>query len=175
MVLLNIKTKKDRVASQIKLRDAGFYSGPIDGLWGEKSEQAYKEYLESENLPIAMSPIGDIPWWRTRRGQGLLTMLLGFAGMFIPALSGVDTGQIVDIVWSNLDSVDVIIEKSGEIITAIGLIWSIIGAKNARAPIDNNLVAKIGGKEIRLPKRTYNSPDEVKSIVERAKGWFANS
>lgn len=173
IVILKTDTKKNRVTSQLILRDKGFYTGPIDGLWGKKSEAAYDEYLAQQNLPLAIAPIGDIPWWRTRRAQGLLTLILGAAAVFLPGFDSEQAAQITTIIWDNLDSVEVIIQKSGEIIAAAGLIWSIIGARGAKAPIDPNLVARFGKTEIRLPKRTYESADEVVSVVDRVKGLFS--
>ena len=174
-MILKTETKKDRVESQLLLRDAGFYSGPVDGLWGKKSEAAYERYLEEQNLPIAIAPVGDIPWWKTRRGQGFITLILGAAAVFIPGVDSGEVTEITNIIWSNLDSIEIVIQKSGEIIAAAGLIWSIIGARGAKAPIDPNLVAQFGTHEIRLPKRTYDSPDQVVSVVDRVKGLFSGS
>lgn len=174
-MILSTSTKKDRVESQLKLKDLGFDPGPIDGQWGKKSEAAYEAYLSTQNFPIVIAPIADIPWWKTRRAQGLVTLLLGFAAAFIPGFESADAAQVTDIVWSNIESVEIIIQKAGEVIAAAGLIWSIIGARGAKAPIDPNLVAKFGETEIRLPKRTYTSADEVKTgnFMTRAKGLFS--
>lgn len=176
MKFLKIETKKDRVESQIFLRDNGYYSGRVDGLWGTKSELAYQQYLEQNDLPVEIAPKGAIPWWKTRRGQGLFTLLLGGIAVFIPGFESESVSQITNIIWANIDSVELIIQKSGEVIAAAGLIWSIIGARGAKAPVDPNLVAKVGTHEIRLPKRIYESTDDVsKSVVDRVKGWFADS
>lgn len=174
-MILSTATKKDRVESQLKLKDFGFDPGPIDGLWGKKSEAAYEAYLSSQDLPMVIAPVGDIPWWKTRRAQGLVTLLLGFAATFIPGFESADASQVTDIIWTNIDSVEIIIQKAGEVVAAAGLIWSIIGARGAKAPIDPNLVAKFGDTEIRLPKRTYTSAEEVKTgnFMSRAKGHFS--
>jgi hypothetical protein len=177
--MLNIETKRDKIEAQLKLKEMGYYTGPIDGLWGKKSEEAYKEYINDQKIPLAVVPKGDIPWWKTRRAKGLVTLILGGIVYFIPGAESFETGKAVDIVWSNIDTIESIIEQIGTLIAAGGLIWSMIGAKNAKAPIDKNLVAKIGEKEIRLPKKTYVSVDEFdneknRSVTDRARGWFAD-
>jgi len=43
-------TGSDVEKLQQKLQELGFYSGPIDGLFGQGVEQAVKDYEESEGL-----------------------------------------------------------------------------------------------------------------------------
>jgi hypothetical protein len=176
-MIFKLETKKDRVEAQLKLRDLGFYLGPIDGLWGLKSEKAYEDYLNSIEPSLAVVPKGAIPWWKTRRARGALVLIAGLAAMFIPGMDTADTTEIVDIVFTNMDSIQIVIEQVGKLIAAVGAIWSIIGARGATAPIDSNLIAKIGEKEIRFSKKTYSSADEVPTgtFVDRARGWFGET
>lgn len=39
------------VEKQKILKDAGLYSGDLDGIWGPKSEEAFKKYEESRSIP----------------------------------------------------------------------------------------------------------------------------
>lgn len=52
-------SKEEILELQTKMKEMGFYNGSIDGLWGPKSEAAYKEYSISNegniNLSIAWS------------------------------------------------------------------------------------------------------------------------
>jgi hypothetical protein len=52
-------SKEEILELQTKMKEMGFYNGSIDGLWGPKSEAAYKEYSVSNegniNLSIAWS------------------------------------------------------------------------------------------------------------------------
>lgn len=41
------------VEKQKILKDAGLYSGDLDGIWGPKSEEAFKKYEESKATPAA--------------------------------------------------------------------------------------------------------------------------
>jgi len=51
-------TGSDVEKLQQKLQELGFYSGPIDGLFGQGVEQAVKDYEDSEGLaPDGVLPI----------------------------------------------------------------------------------------------------------------------
>jgi hypothetical protein len=39
------------VEKQKMLKDAGLYSGDLDGIWGPKSDEAFKKYEESRSIP----------------------------------------------------------------------------------------------------------------------------
>jgi peptidoglycan hydrolase-like protein with peptidoglycan-binding domain len=39
---------KDVIAEQIALRDLGYYTGRIDGIWGPLTDAAYKQYLSDQ-------------------------------------------------------------------------------------------------------------------------------
>jgi hypothetical protein len=41
------------VEKQKMLKDAGLYSGDLDGIWGSKSEEAFKKYEESKATPTS--------------------------------------------------------------------------------------------------------------------------
>jgi peptidoglycan hydrolase-like protein with peptidoglycan-binding domain len=48
-------TGSDVEKLQQKLQELGFYSGPIDGLFGQGVEQAVKDYEDSRLLPLINS------------------------------------------------------------------------------------------------------------------------
>jgi len=45
-------TPADRSAIQTRLRDAGFYHGPVDGKWGKQTEAALRAYQKDRKLDV---------------------------------------------------------------------------------------------------------------------------
>ena len=166
-----LNTKEDRYAAQVKLKELGYYSGPLDGIWGKNSVAAYDAYQKDQNLEIALTPAQEVPWWQARRVKGLLTeysgLILGILGavsIFVPVLKEIDYQTIFAIILQNADTIDTLILGLGGLMMAIGRVVNVVGSFKARAPIDSTYVAKIGGKDIRIPSNT----------IDKAKGNFSS-
>jgi len=43
-------------AVQVELRRRGFYRGPIDGVWGRRTELAFQDFERSRNLAVTTTP-----------------------------------------------------------------------------------------------------------------------
>lgn len=164
-----LDTKENRYAAQVKLKELGYYSGPLDGIWGKKSVAAYDAYQKDQNIEIALTPSPEVPWWQTRRIKGLLTeysgLILGALGavsIFVPSLKEIDYQAIFAIVVQNADAIDTLIIGIGGLMMAFGRIVNVIGSVKAQAPIDPSYVARIGGKDIRLPS------------IDKVKGHFSS-
>ncbi|NCC23028.1 MAG: hypothetical protein EOM26_11310 [Alphaproteobacteria bacterium] len=92
---------------------------------------------------VAPAPVS--PWWLSRGVWGSLLTLVavgaGFLGM------GFDADAATDALMPIVEAVPLVI-------AAIGAVISWWGRKNAKAPIDPTLVARIGAHDIRLPVRS---------------------
>ena len=119
--------------------------GPADdGLWGPVTDRAYQFYWQSRPVSIGIpvvAPAPIQPWWISRGMWGpLLTLVAvaaGFAGM------GFDAEAATDALMP-------IVETIPLVLAAIGAVISWWGRKNAKAPIDPTLVARLGGHDLRL-------------------------
>jgi hypothetical protein len=167
---MSFSTKEQRYEAQVKLKELGYYSGPLDGIWGKNSVAAYDAYQKDLNIEIPLTPSAEVPWWQARRVKGLITEYSGFivgalgiASLFIPTLREIDYKAIMDIVVANADTLDSVILGVGGLMVAIGRIVNIIGSFKAEAPIDPTYIANIGGKAIRFP-----------SSIDKAKGHFSS-
>lgn len=132
---------------QRELNSQGYGPVQVDGWFGPATKAA----LEDREQDLAQMPAPAKPWWRTKRMQGAVTVLMGLAALFVPALREVDTAYLIELIWSNLDHVEAIITAVGALVTAAGTIWGVFGAATAKAPVDGTLVARVGDRELRLP------------------------
>ncbi len=172
----------------------GKYSEDTEILQRELIEQGYLPPLNSKGEPsddgwlgpatlkalrereqdLAEMPAPAKPWWRTKRGQGFVTLVVGSAALFIPALREVDTAYLIELIWDNLDHVDAIISAGGALITAGGAIWATIGAARAKAPIDPHLLLP----GVRLPDRVRRSgrqaPAQSMSADSERRGYWGD-
>jgi peptidoglycan hydrolase-like protein with peptidoglycan-binding domain len=178
MTSIDQLSRDDLKAMQERLSDLGFDPGRIDGIWGPRTGRAYDAYLASRqgveiSVPI-VTPAPARPWWRTKRGQGFVTLVVGSAALFIPALREVDTAYLIELIWDNLDHVDAIISAGGALITAGGAIWATIGAARAKAPIDPHLLLP----GVRLPDRVRRSgrqaPAQSMSADSERRGYWGD-
>lgn len=143
---------------------AGGYLAPLNGD-GKASDDGWfgpatRAALQRRELDLAELPLSPVPWWRTRRMKGLVLAAFGLAGFFVPSLREVDTGYLVDLLWENLDHVEQILTALGALATVAGTIWSAIGAAKAKAPVDPTLVARVAGRDVRLPSRLRVPADD---------------
>ncbi|NCC29238.1 MAG: hypothetical protein EOM22_14145 [Gammaproteobacteria bacterium] len=90
--------------------------------------------------------------------QGVLTAVVGLIALFVPALREVDTAYLIELIWDNLDHVEAIITAVGALATAAGTVWGMFGAVTAKAPVDPMLVARVRGRDVRLPARGVRKP-----------------
>ena len=117
-----------------------------DGIWGPVTIRAYEAYWKSRPVSIAVpiiAPAPVRPWWLSRGVWGSLLTLVavgaGFAGM------GFDAEAATDAVMP-------IVETIPLLLAGIGAVLSWWGRRNAKAPIDKTLVARIGGRDIRIDR-----------------------
>jgi hypothetical protein len=110
-----------------------------DGKWGPLTDAAYTSYWASRQAEISVpvvAPAPEQPWWVSGTHWSLIAIvasgLLGLAGY------AVDSGELTQ----TLATVAA---------TIAGIIGMIRNAKR-KAPIDQSLVARVGGRDIRLPQ-----------------------
>lgn len=114
---------------QIEINNSGIDSIAVDGVYGPKTESAYKELMRLssiggmfEEVPV---PVAAKPWWTSRALiGGISTILVGLAGL---AGWSIDTSGTTEIIFS--------------IATLVAGILSYVGTIKRKAPIDSTLVA----------------------------------
>jgi peptidoglycan hydrolase-like protein with peptidoglycan-binding domain len=123
---------------QQTLRDLGFYDGEVDGVWAYRTAWAYAEYWRNRNgaeinVPV-VGPAPAEPWWESRAMQGALaTIIVSLAGVAGYVL---DSGEVAALILAAS--------------TLVSGIWSAYGTKNRRNPIDQTLVARFQGEDVRI-------------------------
>ena len=128
---------------QINLNDLGYGPLTIDGIYGPKTDAAFRKQSQEEIIPEVIYPPVAKPWWTSRAVLGLLASVLALlAGRFG---FEVNDGQITDILLKA-------VELGGLALAA----W---GTVRRSAPIDPTLVARVGTRDLRLPVRTHGTPD----------------
>lgn len=141
----------------------------VDGIFGELTKAALEIYMQS----LEEKPLPSKPWWESRRGRGMAKLVAGtlvtIIGMFWAGASGVDAGQAVDLVYEAGPLVQQLIEIAGALLAAFGFGQSYWGAIKAERPLDSTLVAKVKGKEVRLPskQKDNNKMSEVDEWLGR--------
>lgn len=153
-------TKTETIALQRDLHALGYYSGPIDGIYGPNTERAYRDYWASRpveiNVPV-VTPESATPWWTSRGVWGslisLVAVVAGIAG------HGFDAQEAADAIMPLVELVPLVLG-------AIGGLLAWWGRTNAKAPIDPTLVARVGTRDIRLPGRVRRDPVQTRSDTE---------
>lgn len=150
-------TKAERQSVQRELIRLG-YLAPFrsdgqpsdDGIWGPRTDAAYGEYINATTnySTLIVKPSVAKPWWLTRRAIGAVIALAGLAAQGFGY--AIDADQTTDLVMQG-------IELGGEIVTYVGALIAMIGAWNAKAPIDPTLVAP--NVRIAVPSRRVRSDE----------------
>jgi hypothetical protein len=120
-----------------------------DGIWGPVTIAAYASYWASRPVEISVpvvSPAPAIPWWMTRRAIGSIVAVAGLAAQF--AGYRIDTDATTDMIVNG-------VELLGEVLTYVGVLVAWWGGLKAKSPIDQTLVARLGGRDVRLPQRLH--------------------
>lgn len=152
-------SKAERAKIQRDLIRLGFLDQTLpngrpadDGIWGKATISAYSQYWASRPVSISVpvvAPAPVQPWWISRGVWGSLLTLVavgaGFAGMGFDAKAATD--KLMPI-----------IETIPLVLAAIGAVVSWWGRKNAQAPVDPTLVARVHGRDIRLGLRHHPLP-----------------
>lgn len=144
--------KAERAKIQRELIQTGFLDPVLpsgrpadDGIWGPITDHAYSQYWASRPVEIAVpivAPAPVKPWWLTRRAIGLT---IGLAGLIAQGFGySIDSDQATEIVIRG-------IELGGEVMTYVGALIAAVGAWRAQAPIDPTLLARVRGRDVRLP------------------------
>lgn len=122
-----------------------------DGIWGPVTIRAYEQYWASRPVSIGIPVIAPAPvrpWWLSRGMWGpLLTLAAvgaGFAGM------GFDAEKATDALMPILEVIPLVL-------AAVGAVISWWGRKNAKAPVDPTLMARIGGHDLRFGRMRRHS------------------
>lgn len=152
---------------------------PINGKFGPLTAAATSAYEEWLLHQPAAPPV---PWWTTGRMKGMLTewsgIILGVMGvlsMFMPSIRHINFEEILNTVIDNSDHIDSIIVSVSALMVVVGRIWSTIGSVKAKAPIDTNLVARIGKHEITLAKASGQKAPINTKTVDDYLGSFKSS
>ena len=128
---------------QINLNDLGYGPLTVDGIYGPKTDAAFRKQTQENITPEVIYPPVAKPWWTSRAVLGLLASVLALlAGRFG---FEVNDGQITDILLKA-------VELGGLALAA----W---GTVRRSAPIDPTLVARVGTRDLRLPVRTHGAAD----------------
>ena len=128
---------------QINLNDLGYGPLTVDGIYGPKTDAAFRKQTQENITPEVIYPPVAKPWWTSRAVLGLLASVLALlAGRFG---FEVNDGQITDILFKA-------VELGGLALAA----W---GTVRRSAPIDPTLVARVGTRDLRLPVRTHGAAD----------------
>jgi hypothetical protein len=108
-----------------------------DGIYGKKTKDVYKAWLDRDSVMPSVTPTPAKPWWQSRAVLGLLTVGLAWAAGKAGWL--IDDEQITQILL--------------HVMEAVGLIVAAIGTARRSAPIDPTLVMRLPNRDVRLPVR----------------------
>jgi hypothetical protein len=131
----------------------------IDGYFGPITQKALDAYM----FELEQKPLPEKPWWNSNRGKGMAKIGVGIVvsivAVFWAGAENIDVAQSIDLIYEAGPQIDqaiqvgkTLIEIGGALLVAFGFGQSAIGAIKAKQPLDPTLVAKVKGKEIRLPK-----------------------
>lgn len=108
-----------------------------DGIYGPKTQRAHQAHLDAiDTTPVPnITPVAAKPWWTSKALLGIIAA--GIAWCISRYGLNIDTDEITGILVN-------ITEVAGAALAIYGTI------KN-RAPIDPTLVARVAGRDVRLP------------------------
>lgn len=131
-------TKAEVTQIQRQLKEAGYYTGRIDSIYGKKTHDAYQAWLNA-NTPEAMptpAPAAAKPWYLSRAIVGILVALVA----------------VVVRNWG----VEIDVEEATTLAVGIGgLVVALVGTIRRSAPIDPTLIAP----GVRYPSTPTVSPE----------------
>ena len=128
---------------QINLNDLGYGPLTVDGIYGPKTDAAFRKQTQENITPEVIYPPVAKPWWTSRAVLGLLASVLA---MIAGRLGwNIDDGQITEMLL-----------KATEL---GGLALAAWGTIRRSAPIDPTLVARVGARDVRLPVRSHGTTD----------------
>ncbi len=117
-------TKAEITEVQRQLKEAGYYTGRIDSIYGKKTHDAYQAWLNA-NTPESMptpAPAAAKPWYLSRAVIGILVAIAAVAAR-------------------NWD-IEIDIEEATTLAVGIGgLVMAFIGTIRRSSPIDPTLIA----------------------------------
>lgn len=117
-------TKAEINKIQRQLKEAGYYTGEIDDIYGKKTHDAYQAWLNA-NTPEYMptpAPVAAKPWYLSRAVIGILVAMAA-------------------VVARNWD-IEIDIEEATTLAVGIGgLVMAFIGTIRRGSPIDPTLIA----------------------------------
>jgi len=168
---------KDKYAEKtVELQEMLYQKGflditEIDGYFGPITQKALDAYM----FELEQKPLPEKPWWKSNRGKGMakfgIGVLVSLVAMFWAGAENIDVSQTIDLVYQAGPEIDkaletgkVLIEIGGALLVALGFGQSAIGAIKAKQPLDPTLVAKVKGKEIRLPSRKKTPTEKSHEI-----------
>ena len=116
-----------------------------DGIWGPVTDLAYEAYWASRpsveiSVPI-VAPAPVMPWWVSR---GIWGAILVVASLPVKTLTGIDyePTEVLDVIMPA-------VEQIPNLMVAVGGFLAWLGRRNAKAPVDPTLMARIGGHDLR--------------------------
>ena len=136
-------TRDDVRQLQINLNDLGYGPLTVDGIYGPKTDAAFRRQTQENITPEVIYPPVAKPWWQSRAVLGLLASVLA---MIAGRLGwSIDDGQITEVLLRAVE--------------LAGLALAAWGTVRRSAPIDPTLVARVGTRDVRLPVRSHGTPD----------------
>lgn len=141
-----------------------------DGWFGPATHAA----LQQRELELAEMPAPAKPWWESRRGKGAAKLAIGAVvgglGLVWSGAPDMDAGQAVEVIYAAGPQIDAalaiardLLETLGLLLAALGLGQSAVGAWAAKGPIDAGLVARVAGRDVRVPERLHLPSDAGRS------------
>lgn len=138
-------TRQETLDLQYDLVRLGYYSGPIDGIYGPLTKRAYDAYITERHIEISvpiLTPEPAKPWYASSALLGALVTIAGAAA----GLAG----------WEfDAESAK---ELLPAVITLAGGILAWVGTVKRKNPIDPTLMARVGAHDLRLPSRVRREP-----------------
>ena len=148
--------KPSVLVMQQKLNASGRgYDLKEDGIYGPRTAAAYRDYLArmESDVPL-VPPAPDKPWYLSRALVGLLASFIAIGANRLGWT--LDATQLVQVLVSAVE--------------VGGLALAFWGTVTRRAAIDPTLVARVGGRDVRLPV-----PAEREIDPEDPRGLFRDS
>ena len=143
--------RSEIIALQESLNRQGF-TLVVDGRYGQKTREAYAEYLDRDNAVPSDVPPAPKPWWTSKTAIAILSTIL-VSGASLAGIT-LDGAQLTEALGA-----------ATTLVISLMALWA-----NARrdAPLDRGLVLP----GVRLPPRAHPVPAERETDSEHLRGPF---
>lgn len=137
--------RTERIKSlQARLNELGYGPLTVDGVYGQHTQAAYHRYLDEVDPDTpTVTPEAPKPWWTSRTLLGLLATVLAM----VARRCGweVNDGDLLGVLT--------------QVVEVAGLVLAFWGTVRRAGPIDQTLVARVGERDLRLPRRAERAAE----------------